>query len=267
MGSEDHVPLFARYGFTRTADSAAPLVVEPYDAVCVHGALRATVVASAIDLVGGFVTRALAGSEATFTTDLSLRIPAPSAPDRLVAHAEVLRPGRRLVTTAVRLATGAVDFAQGVVTFMRVPRDPGTAAPTDLATPAEIPFHPLARPLDAEVGIEPVSGTPGTVRLPLAPRLLNPEGVLQGALVALLCESAALARAQASGLAHRVVTELDLRYLAAASLGPVTATADWIGEPDQGALALTLRDEGRDRRVATAFARLARAPGRGTVTA
>ena len=80
LGSEDHVPLFTRYGLTRTGDAAAPLVVEPYAAVCVDGALRATVVASAIDLVGGFVTRALAGSEATFTTDLSLRIPATGGP-------------------------------------------------------------------------------------------------------------------------------------------------------------------------------------------
>ena len=46
-------PLFTRYGFTRTGLPDAPLRIEPYPAIATHGALRATVVASAIDLVGG----------------------------------------------------------------------------------------------------------------------------------------------------------------------------------------------------------------------
>ena len=80
-------PFFTRYGLTRTPDPDAPLVVEPYDEICRAGVLRATVVASAVDLVGGFVTRALAGVDATFTADLSLRIPAPGRPARRMLDA------------------------------------------------------------------------------------------------------------------------------------------------------------------------------------
>ena len=101
-------PFFTRYGFTRTGDPEAPLELAPYPAVCAHGALRATVLASAIDLVGGFTTREVAGSDATFTSDLSLRVVRPGVPARLLAHAEPLRVGRRLVTTGVRPDRGVL---------------------------------------------------------------------------------------------------------------------------------------------------------------
>ncbi|MCA9503264.1 MAG: hypothetical protein H6748_19770 [Spirochaetaceae bacterium] len=251
-------PLFTRYGFTRTGLPDAPLRIEPYPAIATHGALRATVVASAIDLVGGLFTRAIAGVDATFTSDLSLRIPSPGRPPRLLAHGEILRAGRRLVTTGVRIEredAGSGLYAWGETTFSRVPRvlRPGEAMPDveTLSTPATIERHPLAQPLDAAVGVEVVEATPGLVRLALRPALRNPEGVMQGALYALLAECAGLARAGADlGVPH-VVTALDLRYLAAATVGPVEARADWIGTNASRMLHVEIRDRGRDDRLTT----------------
>ncbi len=252
-------PIFTRYGFTRTGDPARPLEVAPYPEVCANGALRATVVASAIDIVGGFATRALAGSDATFTTDLSLRIPAPGTPTKLVAHAEALRTGKRLVTTGVRLDAPGGPYAYGETTFTRIPRREPAPDVRTLATPDAIPFHPLERPLDVEVGIE--TQGPGRVRLPLHANLLNPEGVLQGALVALAIECCALALAESERGRPQCVTELDLRYLSAASEGPVEGEAHWIGDPASGMLRVALRDRGREASLtSSALVRTADAP-------
>jgi len=255
-------PFFTRYGFRRTGDPDAPLELTPYPQVCAHGALLATVVASAVDLVGGFATRAVAGSDATFTSDLSLRIARPAVPERLVAHAAPLRVGRRLVTTAVHLTCGSESYAYGETTFIRIPRPPDQAPDVrELATPETIPCHPLEAPLAEEVGVETVDPAEGTMRLVLRPDLLNPEGLLQGALVALVVECAAVARADHDRGAPQVVTELDLRYLRPASTGPVEARAAWLGPPDAAMLRVELHDRGRgEGPTASALVRVAGAP-------
>ena len=132
MASTGGPPLYTRYGFSRTGRPESPLVVEPYAQVCREGALSATVVASAIDLVGGLVTRERAGAEPTFTIDLSLRIPVPGIPSRLETRADPLRVGRRLVTTSVQLVGGGGLYATGVSTFLRLPRQArrGTRPPS-----------------------------------------------------------------------------------------------------------------------------------------
>jgi acyl-coenzyme A thioesterase PaaI-like protein len=254
-------PFFTRYGFSRTGRSEAPLVIEPYPQICVGGALRATVVASAIDLVGGFLTREIAGTDATFTSDLSLRIPRPSRPQHLLARSEELRRGRRLVTTGVRLEAEGEVYAYGQTTFARIPRPPSEALNiSQLSTPLVIESHPLSRPLDREVGVEILSAADGSVQLPFRPALLNPEGVLQGALVALLTECSALAMADHFSKGPHVVTELDLRYLASASAGPIVSRARWIGSPKERMISVELRDSGRDARLTTtALVRVAEA--------
>jgi acyl-coenzyme A thioesterase PaaI-like protein len=267
-------PFFTRYGFRRTGDRASPLEIEPYDAICVAGCLRATVVASAIDLVGGLETRAHAGLDATFTSDLSLRIPVPGRPARLIARVESLRAGRRLVTTGVRLvdATNGQLFAEGVTTFTRIPRPPDAIVDAAaLATPEHIPSHPLEAPLHEVAGIESEAGQSGRVSLPLQEAHRNPEGILQGALVALLVEEAALAAARGGGRNRDpeqvAVSEMDLRFLSAASQGPVRASAEWVGSVGSGMLRVELRDRGQaDRLTALAFVRVTRQPplGHGT---
>ncbi len=53
------------------------------------------------------------------------------------------------------------------------------------------------------------------------------------------------------------MTELDLRYLAAASEGPLESHATWIGSRQERMLSVELRDRGRDNRITTvAFVRV-----------
>ncbi len=263
MSTREAAPaLFTRYGFTRTGDPDAPLEIRPYPHLCHAGVLRATVIASAVDLVGGFVTREVAGGDATFTTDLSIRIPRPGSPEMLVAKARPLRSGRRFVTTAVRLEADDGLHAYGESTFFRQPREGPARDPSELSTPQEIPFHPLERSLSEEVGVEVVEAGRGEVRLPLHPGLLNPEGALQGALVALVIECAALALAENDRGRPAALTALDLRYLAAATEGPVAGRARWLDSRTKEAIHVELQDEGRSKITSTALVHVADAAPR-----
>jgi acyl-coenzyme A thioesterase PaaI-like protein len=255
-------PFFTRYGFSDLDPAALALTVTPYPEICVAGALRATIVASAIDLLGAACTREIAEVDATFTSDLSLRIARPGMPARIEASAERLRGGRRLVTTGVTLEADGAPWAYGETTFSRIARDPEEAPDrSELVTPSKIPRHPLSRPLAEEVGVTVLDPTAGRIRIPLRPALLNPEGVLQGALVALAVECAALACADAGLGRAQAVCALDLRYLAAAAAGPVESEAAWIGAPSDRMLRVRLRDSGRDHRITTtALVRVVDAP-------
>lgn len=251
-------PFFTRYGFSRPDDSATALVVRPYPEICRASALRATIIASAIDVIGGLITREIAGVDAIFTRDLSLRIPRPGTPALLRAEGTLLRTGRRLVTTEVTIKANESVYAYGETTFWRIAREASEAPDVAvLSTPRTIPNHPLEHALDREVGIRVIDASLGRVSLDLRPALLNPEGVMQGALVALAVESAALAMAESAHREPQAVTELDLRYLASAGTGPIISEASWIGTPKERMLRVALRDAGKgDRQTATALIRV-----------
>lgn len=255
-------PFFTRYGFSGLDPIAHSLAITPYPEIGVAGALRATVVASAVDLLGAACTREIAGTDATFTSDLSLRIARPGMPSRIDVHAERLRSGRRLVSTAVALEVDGAPWAYGETTFSRIARNPDDAPErSKLVTPTEIPSHPLERPLADEVGVRILDPAAGRIRIPLRAALLNPEGILQGALVALGVECAALACADAAFGRAQAVCALDLRYLASASTGPVESEAAWIGAAADRMLRVRLRDAGRqDRITTTALVRVVDAP-------
>jgi acyl-coenzyme A thioesterase PaaI-like protein len=197
----------------------------------------------------------------TFTIDLSVRSPARFVPDRILARGELLRAGRTMITTAVTLEVDGKPYAYGETTFMRVARrgDPGKLP--ELGMPAVIPRNPLERPLSEEVGVEVVESSRGRVAVPLRPELLNPEGAMQGALVALLAQSSAETLAEHHNGGTQIVTELDIRYLSTAKQGPIEASAAWLGEPRDGTMSIRLLDRGKDARVSAAvLARTGPAP-------
>ena len=156
------------------------------------------------------------------------------------------------MTTGVTLDSGGHAWGYGETTFSRIARAPEDAPPLEkLATPTPLPSNPLEQNLAEEVGVELLDATHGQVRIALRPALLNPEGVMQGALVALAVECGALACAEEALGRAQAVSELDLRYLASASRGPVESETHWIGRPGDRMLRVVLRDVGRDDRVTT----------------
>ena len=145
-------PFFMRYGISRTPNPALPLVIEPYPEVCYRGALRPTVVAAAVDLVGSFFAREVAGTDALLTTDLSVRAPARPAPGRMTTQGRSLRVGRSVITSEAVLQVAGAPAAYGQTSFRRVPRPasaPAPPGPSTLAVPEEFSCVPLDRPLVA----------------------------------------------------------------------------------------------------------------------
>lgn len=254
-----HAPFYTRYGLVRTGERETPLTLAPYPEICRHGGLRAAIVAAAIDLVGSFFTREVAGTDIIHTTDLSLRMPRSDTPPLLRTRGRVLRRGRSGVTTGVELLAGDALWAYGETTFAREAREAdSTVKEADLALPRVFESHPLARPLEEEVGVRVVAADRGEVELVLRPQVLNTVGTLQGALVALLVERAGECLAESRLGAPQRIAELDLRYLTAAKVGPLRSRAAFIGDPESGMLRVELRDTGReDRLTATALLRVA----------
>jgi acyl-coenzyme A thioesterase PaaI-like protein len=257
-------PFFTRYGISRTRDPDAPLQIEPYEAVCHRGVLRPTVLAAAVDLLGSFFARAEAGTDALLTTDLSVRSPARWSPASLSASGRALRVGRSVITSEAAFEAEGAPVAYGQTTFRRMARPAGISAapgPSGVAVPEVFDAVPLDQPLFDEVGVSVVDGARGAVEVALRDALLNAEGGMQGALVALLVEASALALADASCAVPQVVTELDLRYLAAGRAGPVVSEAQWVAGPTGETLRVVLRDRGQGNRITTAaIARVAPAP-------
>lgn len=252
---------FLRYGISRTGNPDAPIVIEPSAELCRGGTLRPTVLAAAVDVVGVLFARQIAGSDPVFTTDLSLRAPARPAPKRIVARGELLRAGRGTIASEVVLEADGASFAYGQASFRRV------ASTERSQTPKELPRHvlperlervPLERPLAREAGIVLADAARGRVELPLRQALLSPQGVMQGGLVALVVEEAALALAESGGAGPHVVTELDVRYLASGREGPIVSSAHWVTDRESAMLRVALRDAGNgDRLTSVALARVA----------
>jgi len=258
----DTPPFYTRYGFSRTNDPIAPLLVEPYPEICHREVLRPTVIASAIDIVGGLFAREIAGSDATFTTDLSLRAPCRRIPSKIVAKGRLIRGGRRLLTTSVELVADGEIFAFGQTTFTRIERPPGESRDAArLSLPPTIERNPLERPLVDEVGVEPLDPGNGLVRVDLRDALRNPEGVMQGALIALITEVSAESLADELFGRPQVVNEMDIRYLSTARVGPIVGRASPIGEPTSRMIRVDLYDEGHaDRLTTSSLVRVGDAP-------
>lgn len=256
-------PFFLRYGLSRAVDPGAPLVIETDVFLCRSGALRPSVLAAAVDVVGVGLAREIAGADALFTADLSLRAPVRPAPKRVVARGEVLRAGRSAIASEVVLDADGAPFACGQASFRRLARGAGGTAPgtPQPVQPDALSPEPLERPLAAEAGVAVVDAARGRVELPLREALLSPQGVMQGGLVALVVEEAALALAEHADAGPHVVTELDVRYLAAGRQGPIVSSAHWVADPESAMLRVALRDAGHgDRVTAAALARVAPAP-------
>lgn len=262
------VPSRLNTTITVTGDDPALIGhVHPIAPTCTHGGvLRASVAAFIVDAVAGLAVDTDPDAWA-FTSDMSLRLPARPAPERIDAVAVPLRQGRRSMHAEVRLTDPAgAAWGHAVIGFARLERRPDDPEKPilDLAEAAEFwaQIPPIDPPLRAAVGVVAVDPAGGVVEVPVRDDLRNPAGALQGAIVALAVEAAAedLATHHLGG--ERVVTELDLRFLSQARVGPVRSRARYVGDPEtDGAILVELVDTSRDDKLlTTAYARTAPAP-------
>jgi acyl-coenzyme A thioesterase PaaI-like protein len=112
----------------------------------------------------------------------------------------------------------------------------------------------LSRPLREEAGIEVIDGPEGVVQVEVTPALRNPAGTLQGAMVALLAEAAAEDLFAARFDLPVVVTDLDLRYLRKAEVGPVRTRSRLLDTGPDATVQVELVDTSTDQITTLAYA-------------
>ncbi len=234
-------------------------------AVSIHGTVRSCAVVFLVDAVAGLAVDT--DPEVwSFTSDLSVRTPAIPAPTTIHARADILRAGKRSTTVAVPLTDDhGAELGVALLGFVHVPRRPGDPDKPvlDLDRLAELwsAVPPLEEPVRTAAGVEVIDAARGEVRLPLRPDLLNPAGALQGAMVGLAAEAAAEELATHALDRPQVVSDIDIRYLTQARVGPIRSRARFIGPPSDGSVVVDLLDEGLGKVVTVVTARTRDVPG------
>ena len=256
--------LVGRLGVTaRSAPGEFVLEVDPRPAIMHHGLVRASVLSFLVDAVAGIMVDDQP-DHWTLTSDMSVRVRPDMVTEGIEAVGQVLRQGRRSVVCQVELRTvpSGRPIGTGAVGFARVPRRPGDP-PKPRVTPTAFASlfdgkGTIARPLREEAGIESVDPANGEVRITVTRELRNPAGTLQGALVALVAEAAAEDLVTTRFGLPAVVTDLDLRYLAQAQVGPIRTRGRLLGSEPGSPVEIELVDTSAQRLTTHVYARCGR---------
>jgi acyl-coenzyme A thioesterase PaaI-like protein len=235
------------------------LELKPQEETLHHGMVRASVLSFLIDVVAGIPLDQDADMW-TLTSDMTVRMRPMPAPARIDATGTILRQSRRSATSLVELRTDqGAPIATGAIGFTKVPRK-ATDPPKPNVPLGQTPVifrdpTPLDRPLREEAGIEVIDAAEGIVQVEVTPYLRNPAGTLQGAMVALLAEAAAEDLMATRFESPFVVTELDLRYLRKAQLGPVLTRSRLLGTGPDAPIQIELIDTSTDEVTTLVYAR------------
>ena len=264
-GSSDQIdPVYARIGVHLAPEGANDVLeLVPRPELLVHGCVRISALVLMVDMGGGFLAHRAASPDWTFTSDLSLRVTARSAPSRIVGRARVLRAGRGTMMTEVVLRGDDELFGLAYAGFNRQARREGDHPNPDIdeASRRWGRYTPLDTPLVETVGVHVVDASSGQVEVVMRDELRNPAGALQGAMISVVGEVAAEALLAHHGARRSVVTDIDIRYLAMGRIGPIHSRARLLGDSPRDALAVELYDRGRDDRIiSTMLLRAAPAP-------
>lgn len=230
----------------RMVDGELFIDLEPKPEMLHHGAVRASVVAFVVDGVAGIAIDR-DPDHWSLTSDMSIRMRAMPAPGSLTASGSILRRGRRTVSCASEVRTGdGLLVASGLLGFSSFPRKPGDPPKPDVTIEylEEVMGSRggLRAPLREEAGVRAVDPSNGIAEMDVTPRVKNPAGTLQGAMVALLAESAVEDLAESRAGKPMLVTELEIRYLERCDEGPVRTRTTLIGEAPTSPMLVELTD-------------------------
>jgi uncharacterized protein (TIGR00369 family) len=236
------------------------------------GGVRVGVLATLVDMAGGFLGVRVLQPDWMATADLTIQVVRPATGPVVEARASVLRRGRTTLVIEATLynvpqvgadlpaGAGEELVAWSTVTFAVLPASAST--PT-LEVPMDVPNRwsltgagfdvPVAEALLISV-VDPAAGR---VSMPKHRYLLNSLDAVQGGAMALVGEVAAaeaLAAAGGTDVGRMVVTDLRVSYLTLGRVGPIVTRTRVLGaEPAAAGLsaAVELVDSGADDRVTT----------------
>ena len=240
---ERHIMRDLGFGVTQSSDEihgSGHVVPEMW--VPGTSTLRTSILAAWADVAAGHLAIGLfdPGVPVTLDLDVHLRRP-PVGCDEVQMVAQVQKAGRSVSVLSIDITDGdeaPLGFAHA--TFMAAP-NPTLRMPTIVRDEGLLRPHlpRLELPLAERAGCERLAA--GSATIPMRPDGLNASGTLNGGLLALLVEEAALSAAPGA-----VLSSLAMRYAQPVRVGPAVAQA----EVRDGLGNVVVRDAGRDDRLA-----------------
>jgi uncharacterized protein (TIGR00369 family) len=237
------------------------------------GGVRAGVLATLVDVVGGSAALRALRPDWLATADLTLQMVRPATGPYVEARGSVVRKGRTILVVEAPVfnveedgsdvldAEGvAAPVAWATMTFAILPnRESGPMVEVAEDLPVRWAFTGpgLDRPVEEELSIEVVDAAGGRVSMPVRAYLFNSFGAVQGGVMALLGDvagAAALAAVAGSEPGAMVVTDLQIAYLSLGRVGPIVSRSRVLGaggDASGGSAVVELLDEGADGRLTT----------------
>jgi len=229
------------FGVRRSGDGLegwAPLIPE------MHApgtqSLRTSILAVWADMLAGLLAAKNMDGRVPVTLELDIHLYRP-APGRGVVRAlgRPVKKGRTVFVASVEFLDDEDEpFAFGSASFMAVP-DPDLRMPDTLSWELPPPMQTLSMPLAERARCRRIE--PGMVELPRSEDGLNSSNTVNGGLIALAVEEAALSQSP-----HKTLCVLDVRYLQPVRSGPVRARA----HTRAGLSQVEVRDSGSHDRLA-----------------
>lgn len=209
----------------RVVDGVADCWLQVSPEICSHGVPLGAALVMLVDVGGGWAAEKASGDDWSFTVDIGVRRQ-PTVTERITGVPAIQRAGRTVsIDFPMRDAAGATTAA-GVATFIRLARraqdPPRPDFPENSMSIWQPPDAPLAELLAA-------STTESGLQVEHRTDLLNPAGILQGGVAALLAELAAQRHLEARTGRDLVVTSFDVRYVTMGRIGPFEAVVEPIG--------------------------------------
>lgn len=204
-------------------------------------AVRLSILAAWADIASGYIAVGLFKPGVPVTLDLDVHLNRRAVGiDEVTMVARVQKSGRSVSVLGIEIFGDreAIGFAHA--TFMASP-NPELRMPTVVSDESLVHLHPprLEVPFADRARCERLA--PGLASIPMLPDGLNASGTLNGGLLALVAEEAALSADPGGTLAS-----LSMRYVLPVRSGPAVAQAD----VRNGLASIVVRDAGRDNRLA-----------------
>jgi len=204
---------------------------------------RLGALATLVDVSGAGVALHAVAPDWIATADLQLHLIRPVTSGTVSVECRPLRVGAgRVVIDATLTDENNGICGTGRMAFSRLPGSATTASVEQVTNPEPTPYSldggtAVIRPLVELCGIEPVG--PGQALLPKTPYVQNSFGTVNGGVLALAAESAAVS---ACGGGH--ARDLQIHYLEQIGDGPVAITAEVVRDGENSRLC-TVRIEDR----------------------
>jgi acyl-coenzyme A thioesterase PaaI-like protein len=201
--------------------------------------LRTSIVAAWVDHLAGMMAVEVTAPQVPVTLDLDVQLYRPGpAGGQVHGVGRRIKVGRSIFVAAVEFTDDdGAPLGFGTASFMSAP-DPAARLPTTLKVDTAAMARRLSVPLAERAACQRIG--PGMATLPRSEDGLNAANTVNGGLIGLAAEEAALSLAPG-----RTLTSLSLRYLQPVRIGPVVATAT----ERHGLGRVEVRDQGSDSRL------------------